>query len=287
MYKEVEESSKKRQISVNSVLKVLGVSSSGYYDYLKRQDSNQKIRKQQIKQEIIEIYNESKQIYGAPKITSILRSRGYVIAEKTVGNYMRELGIKAIWVSPYKRTTIDPDFDNKLKNILDRNFSPNAPNTVWVTDITYVWTVSGFVYLTTVMDLFSRRVIGWHLSDTLCVEGVLRAINKAKSSRKLDTPIIIHSDRGVQYVSKAYIDATPAGKFIRSYSKKGTPWDNAVIESFHALIKREWLNRFVIRHISHAHELIFEYVEAFYNTKRIHSYCEMSSPYDFEDKYVG
>lgn len=266
---------------------MLGVSSSGYYDYLKRQDSNQKIRKQQIKQEIIEIYNESKQIYGAPKITSILRSRGYVIAEKTVGNYMRELGIKAIWVSPYKRTTIDPDFDNKLKNILDRNFSPNAPNTVWVTDITYVWTVSEFVYLTTVMDLFSRRVIGWHLSDTLCVEGVLRAINKAKSSRKLDTPIIIHSDRGVQYVSKAYIDATPAGKFIRSYSKKGTPWDNAVIESFHALIKREWLNRFVIRHISHAHELIFEYVEAFYNTKRIHSYCEMSSPYDFEDKYVG
>jgi len=269
------------------VLKVLGVSSSGYYDYLRRQNSNQKIRKQQVKQEITEIYNESKQIYGAPKITSILRSKGHVIAEKTVGNYMRELGIKAIWVSPYRRTTIDPDFDSKLRNILDRKFSPDAPNTVWVTDITYVWTVSGFVYLTTVMDLFSRKVIGWHLSDTLSTEGVLRAINKAKLSRKTDAPIIIHSDRGVQYVSKAYIEATPAGKFIRSYSQKGTPWDNAVIESFHALIKREWLNRFVIRHISHAHELIFEYIEAFYNTKRIHSHCEMSSPYDFEDKYVG
>lgn len=268
------------------MLKILGVSSSGYYDYLKRQDSNQKIRKQQIKQEIIKIYNESKQIYGAPKITSILRKRGHTIAEKTVGNYMRELGIKAIWVSPYKRTTIDPDFDSKLRNILDRNFSPNAPNTVWVTDITYVWTVSGFVYLTTVMDLFSRKVIGWHLSDTLSTQGVLRAISKAKSSRKIESPIIIHSDRGVQYVSKAYIEATPAGKFIRSYSQKGTPWDNAVIESFHALIKREWLNRFVIRHISHAHELIFEYIEAFYNTNRIHSHCEMSSPYDFEDRQV-
>ena len=269
------------------MLKILGVSSSGYYDYLKRKDSNQKIRKKQVKQEIVEIYNESKQIYGAPKITSILQGRGHVIAEKTVGNYMRELGIKAIWVSLYKRTTIDPDFDNKLSNILDRNFAPAAPNTVWVTDITYVWTVSGFVYLTTVMDLFSRKVIGWHLSDTLGAEGVLRAINKAKASRKTDTPIIIHSDRGVQYVSKAYIEATPAGKFIRSYSHKGTPWDNAVIESFHALIKREWLNRFVIRHISHAHELIFEYIEAFYNTKRIHSYCEMSSPYDFEDRNVS
>ena len=112
------------------MLKILGVSSSGYYDHLKRQESIQKLRKQQLKQEIIEIYNESKQIYGAPKITSILRNKGHVIAEKTVGNYMRESGIKAIWVSPYKRTTIDPDFDIKLNNILDRKFSPESPNTV-------------------------------------------------------------------------------------------------------------------------------------------------------------
>lgn len=268
------------------MLKILGVSSSGYYDYLKREDSKQKIRKDQLKEEITEIYNESRQIYGAPKITTILQGKGHAIAEKTVGNYMRELGIKAIWVSPYKRTTIDPDFDTKLKNVLNRNFSPAAPNTVWVTDITYIWTISGFVYLTTVMDLFSRIVVGWHLSDSLSTEGVLRAISKAKSYRKTDAPIIIHSDRGVQYVSKAYIEATPAGKFIRSYSQKGNPWDNAVIESFHALIKREWLNRFVIRHISHAHELIFEYIEAFYNTTRIHSHCEMTSPYDYEERYA-
>lgn len=269
------------------MLKILGVSSSGYYDYLKREDSKQKVRKEQVKQEITEIYNESRQIYGAPKITSILQSRGHVIAEKTVGNYMRELGIRAIWVSPYRRTTIDPDFDNKLKNILDRKFSPDAPNTAWVTDITYIWTVSGFVYLTTVMDLFSRKIIGWHLSDTLSTKGVLKAIKKAKSYRKIDAPIVIHSDRGVQYVSKAYIDATPAGNFIRSYSRKGNPWDNAVIESFHALIKREWLNRFVIRNISHAHELIFEYIEAFYNTTRIHSHCNMASPHDFEKINAG
>lgn len=269
------------------MLKILGVSSSGYYDYLKREVSNQEVRKQQVKQEITEIYNESKQIYGAPKITSILRKLGHVISEKTVGNYMRELEIKAIWVSPYKRTTIDPDFDSKLKNILNRDFSPDAPNTVWVTDITYIWTVSGFVYLTTVMDLFSRKIVGWHLSDTLSTKGVLVAIKKAKSNRKIDTPIVIHSDRGVQYVSKAYIEATPAGKFIRSYSRKGNPWDNAVIESFHALIKREWLNRFVIRNISHAHELVFEYIEAFYNTTRIHSHCNMTSPHDFENEHVG
>lgn len=265
------------------MLKELGVSSSGYYDYLKRPESNRSIKKKEITEKIIEIYNLSKQIYGAPKITIELRKLGYTIAEKTVGNYMRELGIKAIWVSPYKRTTIDPDFSSSLKNVLDRKFNPMAPNTVWVTDITYVWTISGFVYLTTVMDLYSRLVVGWHLSDNLSTEGVLKAIEKAKRNRNFDHPVVIHSDRGVQFVSKAYVEATPAGKFIRSYSNKGNPWDNAVIESFHSLIKREWLNRFVIKHLKHAHELVFEYIDAFYNTTRTHSHCTFLSPYDYEE----
>ena len=268
------------------MLKLLGVSTSGYYSWLQRKPSKQKLRKQNIKEKITEIYNESKQIYGAPKITSVLESRGYVIAEKTVGNYMREEGIKAIWVRPYTRTTIDPDFDTKLKNILSRDFNPTVPNAVWVTDITYVYTLSGFVYLTSVMDLFSRKIVGWHLSDQLTTEGVIRAVEKAKRSRKLSNPVIIHSDRGCQFVSKAYIEATPAKKFVRSYSNKGNPWDNACIESFHALIKREWLNRFVIKHLKHAHELIFEYIDTFYNTVRIHEHCNMKSPYDFEAEYA-
>lgn len=264
------------------MLKLLGVSTSGYYSFRKRKPSKQSIRKEVLKKEIIEIHNESKQIYGAPKITETLRSKGYVVTEKTVGNYMREEDIKAIWVKPFVRTTIDPDFDHKLKNILNRQFNPNTPNTVWVTDITYCYTLTGFVYLTSVMDLYSRKIIGWHLSDRLTAEGVILAINKAKKARKLDTPVIIHSDRGCQYVSKAYINQTPASKFIRSYSDKGNPWDNAPIESFHALIKREWLNRFVIKHLKHAHELIFEYIDTFYNTTRLHSYCNMMSPHDFE-----
>jgi len=269
------------------VLKLLSISTSGFYNWIKRKPSKQNIRKQEVKQEINEIYNESMQIYGAPKIASILQSRGHVISEKTVGNYMREEGIKAIWVRPYIRTTIDPDFDNKLKNVLNREFKPTAPNSVWVTDITYIYTLSGFVYLTSVMDLFSRKIIGWNLSDNLSTEGVLKAICKAKSNRKLSQPVIIHSDRGCQYVSKKYIEATPAAQFIRSYSKKGTPWDNACIESFHALIKREWLNRFVIKNIKNAHELIFEYIETFYNTTRIHNHCGMKSPYDYEDAFAS
>ncbi|MCT4619375.1 MAG: IS3 family transposase, partial [Marinisporobacter sp.] len=260
---------------------------SGFYSWINRKPSKQKQRKEIIKQEINEIYNESKQIYGAPKIASVLQSRGHVFAENTVGNYMREEGIKAIWVRPYIRTTIDPNFDSKLKNILNREFQPSAPNSVWVTDITYIYTLSGFVYLTSVMDLFSRKIIGWYVSDNLSTEGVLKAINKAKANRKLSQPFIIHSDRGGQYVSKSYIEATPAVNFIRSYSQKGTPWDNACIESFHALIKREWLNRFIIKNVKHAHELVFEYIETFYNTTRIHKYCDMKSPYDYEETFAS
>ena len=266
------------------MLKLIGVSKSGYYAYKRRKPSKNNIRKQAIKKEIAHIYNESRQIYGAPKITEILQAKGHTIAEKTVGNYMREEGIKAIWVTPYVRTTIDPDFDIKLKNVLKRQFTPSEPNAVWVTDITYIYTLTGFVYLTSVMDLYSRKIIGWHLSDNLSTEGVVAAIKKAKSTRKIDHPVIIHSDRGCQYVSRAYIDETPAKKFIRSYSSKGNPWDNACIESFHALIKREWLNRFVIKHVKHAQELIFEYIDTFYNTVRLHGHCNMMSPYDYEVK---
>ena len=264
----------------------LGVSTSGFYSYINRSESKQSKRKQEVKVKITEIYNESNQIYGAPKITHLLKEEGYVISEKTVGNYMRELDIRAIWVSTYKRTTIYPEFDNELKNILDRKFNPESPNTVWVTDITYVHTLSGFVYLTSVMDLYSRAIVGWHLSDSLSTAGVLKAVEKAKSNRKLESPLIIHSDRGSQFISKEYIKATPADSFVRSYSRKGNPWDNAVIESFHALIKREWLNRFVLHHFSHAYKLIFEYIETFYNTTRIHSHCMMKSPYNHEENNV-
>ncbi len=139
--------------------KHLGVSTSGFYSYVNRVESKQAKRKSKVKESIAEIYHESHQIYGAPKITHLLQEQGHVIAEKTVGNYMRELGIKAIWVTPYRRTKIDPNFDDNLKNILNRNFNPKSPNAVWVTDITYIYTLSGFVYLTSIMDLYSMAAM--------------------------------------------------------------------------------------------------------------------------------
>lgn len=273
-----------RRLNVSGVLRVLGVSRNGYYSFRKRLPSNRQKRKEAIMEKIMAIYNKSHQNYGAPKITKVLQSEGEKISEKTVGNYMRELGIRAQYIKPYTVTTIDSDFSIELKNILDEKFNPSEPNAVWCSDITYIWTYEGFVYLTSIMDLFSRKIIAWELSTTLEAKWVIETINRAKRARKIDKPLVMHSDRGIQYTCSAYKEATEG--LINSYSKKAFPWDNACIESFHALIKREWLNRFKILDHNHAYRLVFEYIEAFYNTIRIHSHCGYLSPNQYEVNYA-
>ncbi|MEA5084329.1 MAG: IS3 family transposase [Lachnospiraceae bacterium] len=226
------------------------------------------------------INNPSKQNYGAPKITKELPKTGECIAQRTVGKYMREMGINAQWIKPWTTTTRDSNFSQELQNSLDEQFDPERPNAVWCTDITYIWTQDGFVYLNCIMDLFARKIIAWTLSDTMEVFSVIETINKAKAYRNTDLPLIIHSDRGSQYVSNAWQEATE--HMERSYSHKGYPYDNACIESFHSLIKREWLNRFRILDYMHAYKLVFEYIETFYNTVRIHSHCDYMSPDEYE-----
>ncbi|QWV87605.1 IS3 family transposase [Streptococcus parasuis] len=289
MYLEVSEKTEiakkqNRRVSVSGMLKILGVSRSGYHAWLKHVPSNMQKRKEAVKTKIKDIYNESKQNYGAPKITKELQKDGEIIAERTVGKYMREMGIKAQWIKPWTITTKDSDFSKELQNILDEQFNPDRPNAVWCSDITYIWTAEGFAYLTSIMDLFSRKIIAWTLSKTMEVSCVIETITKAKARRQTDLPLILHSDRGSQYVSKEYRKATD--KMQLSYSKKAFPWDNACIESFHSLIKREWLHRFKIQNHVHAHKLVFEYIECFYNTKRIHGHCDFMSPNDFEKLYA-
>lgn len=273
----------KRRPNVSGVLRILGVSRNGYLTWKKRLPSNREKRKEQIKERIVEIYQESHQNYGAPKIAECLRREGEKIADKTVGNYMRELGIKAQYVKPYTVTTIRPDLSSRLRNILKEKFNPEEPDAVWCSDITYIWTYEGFVYLTSIMDLYSRKIISWVLSDTLEAKYVVKAVEKAKRRRGVEKPLILHTDRGIQYVCREYVEATAGMK--RSYSKKAYPWDNACIESFHALIKREWLNRFKIKNYDHAYKLVFEYIETFYNTVRIYSHYGYLSPNEYENAY--
>ena len=274
-----------RRISVSGMLKYLGVSRSGYRAFLNHKPSALQRRKVSIKDKIKEIYDDSKQNYGAPKITHELRKDGEVIAERTVSKYMKEMGIRAQWIKPWTTTTRDSDFSKKLHNILNEQFNPDRPNAVWCTDITYIWTREGFVYLTSIMDLYARKIIAWTLSKNMEVSCVIETINKAKERRNTQLPLILHSDRGSQYVSKAYINATK--KFQLSYSYPGYPYDNACIESFHSLIKREWINRFSIVNYNQAYRLVFEYIETFYNTVRIHSHNDYMSPNEFEKLYTA
>lgn len=266
------------------MLKILDVSRSGYYDFLDREPSNQALQKETKKTKIKTIYEESKQIYGAPKIKEKLQNEGINIAVKTVSNYMRELDIRAIYRSKWVKTTVSGEFSETLTNHLNREFNPTSPNSVWVSDITYVWTYEGFVYLTSVMDLFSRKIIAWTLSRDLTVSAVVDCVEKAIRRRVLDLPLVIHSDRGVQYISAEYKKLFNKN-MKRSYSKKGDPWDNACIESFHALIKREWLKRFKIKNYEHAYQLIFEYIETFYNTVRIHGSLNYLTPNSYEQLF--
>lgn len=283
---EIRQSPAKHRVSVSRILKILGVSRSGYRAWKKHTPSASEKRRDDLMVRIRDIYDGSHQNYGAPKITAKLHSEGETVTEKTVGNYMRQMGIKAQWVKPFTHTTINPDFNCQLKNLLDEQFNPDSPNAVWVSDITYIWTQEdGFVYLTSIMDLFARKIIAWTLSHTLEAVHVVKTVEKAKASRDLDQPLVFHTDRGCQYVSEIFRDAT--AEMTNSYSKKGYPWDNACIESFHALIKREWLERYKIINYNHAYSLVFEYIETFYNTVRIHSHCGYLSPMQYESEYMG
>ncbi len=276
----------KHRVSVSRILEILGVSRSGYYTWKKHVPSKSEKHREEIKRKIRDIYRESYQNYGAPKITQKLRSQGEQISEKTVGNYMRQMGLKAQWVKPFTYTTTDSDCNVKLENILEEQFNPKAPNTVWVSDITYIWTKNeGFVYLTSIMDLYSRKIIAWTLSNTLEARYVSETVKKAKAVRNVEKTLLFHSDRGSQYVSETFLNVTE--EMIHSYSKKAYPWDNACIESFHALIKREWLKKKQIQGYKEAYKLVFEYIETFYNTVRIHSHCGYLSPKQYEEEYLS
>lgn len=286
MYSEVRKAHEEAGdwFSVSRVLKCLKVSTSGYYDWLQRGPSRKEQKRLQLQQEIMDIYEGSHQIYGAPKITKQLRSDGKKVSERTVSRYMRDMHIHAWYRRPYTMTTYSVDFTDRLEDLLKRDFSPEQPNAVWCTDITYIHTENGFLYLSCIMDLYSRKIISWELGRTLETGSVIRAINKAIQKTGC-RPKVMHTDRGVQYTSDAYAEATEG--IENSYSRKGNPWDNACIESFHALIKREWLWRFRVRDYRHAYRLVFEYIDAFYNTVRIHSHCGYVSPDAYEQQYYN
>jgi putative transposase len=221
---------------------VLGVSKSGFYKWrdfqVKGARTERQARQDELKQKIFQSYHESHGTYGSPRILKDLEEWGYSLCERKVGRLMKEMGLRAL---PDKKVVVTTDSNHEqyvYPNLLERQFAVDAPNAVWVADITYIWTLEGWLYLASVMDLFSRKIVGWSLEATMKTELPFDALQKALLLRNPAGEPIHHSDRGSQYCSADYINCLEKCHFQISMSRKGDPYDNACIESFHATIKK-------------------------------------------------
>jgi len=264
---------------------VLNVSRSGYYKWLKRKPSEQEKRRKKLKQSIQRLFFASKRRAGSPKIAVKLREEGWSVSTKTVGRLMKEMGLRSVVVKKHKATTNSKHNHPVYANVLNRNFKVLAPNQVWVSDITYIHTRQGWVYLASVMDLFSRRIVGWAAGDRITKELALKAFDMACERRKPPEGLIHHSDRGSQYASIEYRHRIETMKMVGSMSRKGDCYDNACIESFHSILKKELVYQTTFKTRQQAYSALYEYIELDYNRLRIHSTIGNMTPYKYEKKY--
>lgn len=262
--------------------RVLEVSTSGYYDWRARPESRRKKQDRRLAVEIKAIHKESRQTYGSPRIHDELKDRGIHCGKKRVARLMRLHDISAKQTRRFKATTDSKHARPVAENVLARQFTPSAPNVVWAADITYIPTRQGWLYLAVVLDLFSRRVVGWSMHNRLNRSLVLDALKMALRGRSPRPGLIHHSDRGSQYASGDYQGLLQAHQMVCSMSRRGNCWDNAPVESFFSTLKRElvhhrrWQTRAAVR------AAIFEYIEVWYNRKRRHSSLGYQSPVQYE-----
>jgi len=264
--------------------KVLKVSRSSYYKYLTKTLSPRAIENKSFEKKILAIYEESKKRYGAPKIHNRLINNKEKISLKRVQRLMRKLGIKSIVIKKYKPQYFKTKVEEK-ENILDRDFSTTTVNEKWVTDITYINTIRhGWCYLASVMDLCTKKIIGYSFAKTMDTDMSIKALDNALIAQKPINPVILHSDLGSQYTSIKFKEYVDSKEIIHSFSRKGNPYDNACIESFHASLKKEEVNLVTYYDYDAARLAIFEYIESWYNRKRIHSSIGYLTPQQYEDK---
>jgi putative transposase len=271
------------QFTVLDCCRVLKVSRSGYYRWLSHPVGQREVQKVQLLEHIKRVHEHSRRTYGAPRIHQALRHRGIIRNRKTIARIMRENRIKSKIARRFKvRTTDSNHAYATASNHLDRRFNVAAANAVWLCDITYIPTAEGFLYLAGVMDLFSRRIVGWSMACHLRQELVEAALQMAIRQRDPKPGLIHHSDRGVQYCSGEYRRLMETWGLSASMSRTGDCYDNAPKESFWATLKKELMSdvRFATR--EEARAAIFEYIEVFYNRQRIHSSLGYVSPEQFE-----
>ena len=264
--------------------RTLKVSTSGYYDSIKRQPSAQQIKRRAIAQAAAVSYFESNRVYGYRKAYEDV-VEGIVCCEETVRRVMRDIGLFSRIKRKFVVTTNSDHTLAIAENILDRNFTADKPNRKWAADITYIPTKMGWLYLAVVMDLFSRRIVGWSMSNTIDSVLVQSAMEMALADRRPDAGLIHHSDRGVQYASGDFQDLLTDNKIICSMSRKGNCWDNACVESFFGSLKNEWIRGKIYESFDDAKKDIFNYIEMFYNRKRRHASLGYVSPVIYEEMH--
>ncbi len=274
------------KFGVKQICRVLGVSRSGYYTWQKRGTSQREQENQLLLEEIRDAYEMSRGIYGSPRITHELKAQGVNCSENRVARLMKQNGIRSKARRRFKVTTNSRHQLPVAPNLISQNFSAKRPNEIWFSDITYVWTREGWLYLAVILDCFSRKIVGWSMSSHLTQQLVINAFKQAVGRRQTKPGSIFHSDRGTQYAGSDFKKLLNKFQFIQSMSRKGNCYDNAITESFFSSLKTELIYQQCFFTKQQAKTSIFEYIEVFYNKIRRHSSIDYKSPYEFEKKYL-
>lgn len=262
---------------------VLAVSTSGYYGWLDRPESLRSQRHKRLVDKIKDIYQQTHEIYGSPRIHGELVDDGIIVGKNTVAKLMKRHQIQS---KVHKRFVVTTNSRHSLasaKNLLNREFDVEMPNEKWVSDVTFIPTREGWLYLATIMDLYSRKIIGWSMGKSNSTLLVSQALKMAIEQRQNVKGLILHSDRGIQYASGDYQQLMRDHGIICSMSRKGNCWDNAVMESFYHSLKTEWVVFEDYRTRTQARSSLFEYIELFYNRQRRHSSLAYKSPVTYEN----
>ena len=265
---------------VRSLCKAVKLHHSVYYYHKRNKENSYKKANEELDKKIKEEYEKSKKRYGSPKITKILNQQGIKVSQKRVARRMKVLGLKSIIVKKYNHNGNKKVDDTNKKNLLEQNFKAEKPSEKWVGDITYIYTKeTGWTYLAIVMDLFDLKVIGWSYGVNMTAELVISAFRKAKMKRGVTKGMS-------QYTSNEYEKILSENNVIHSYSKKGYPYDNASMESFNAILKKEEVNVNTYETFKEAKLAIFEFIESWYNNVRIHSTLDYKTPNQKYDEYI-
>lgn len=270
--------------AVAPMCRVLGVSPSGYYACKKRPAPKRLVEDIRLAEEVAQAHAASRGIYGSPRVHRELRAKGIRTSKKRVERLMRQRGLRGRQKRRFVRTT-DSRHDRPIApNRLARNFATDQPNQAWVGDVTFIPTEDGWLYLAVLIDLFSRRVVGWATSESNDRALALAALGRALKSRRPRRGLLQHTDRGSPYASEDYTAAMAAHGLVASMSRTGDCYDNAVAESFFASLKAEWVDHQRYSTRTQAHLSIAQYIDGFYNSTRRHSYLDYLSPIEFELK---